>query len=153
MKYLKSALLVLTVCLFGFTACKKDNDDSSAESSMSAKVSGAAKTTITPPTAVYYSSAKAVQISGQFTSTTGISIMIDEPKVGTYDVSEDQVMAMYLPTNAAGVGYMGNSGTVKITEWSESRVKGTFEFTGEALLSDETITISEGKFDVKVTKM
>ncbi len=145
---------MLFVFALAISSCKKDKgDDASSDPSFSAKVAGTTKTSMNAPVAMHYASEKTLQIMGQFSGGSGISIMVQEPKVGTFNVGSDEVMVSYLANTSTSGNYMGVSGNVKITEWSSSRVKGTFEFTGEVLGGGPTMVISEGKFDAKVSSM
>ena len=153
MKQLKLALLMLTICALALGSCKKDKEET-GNSSFSAKIDGATKTSITAPTATLYSSENSIQIVGQFSTTSGISIMIENPRVATFDVNSDDVMIDYMATNDYSSTYSGVTGNVKVTSYTADRITGTFEFVGELNAnSGNKKTISEGKFDAKIIKM
>ncbi|WCT11363.1 DUF6252 family protein [Mucilaginibacter jinjuensis] len=156
MKQLKVALLlaVLSITLF---SCKKDSkDDSQPDSSkpsMSFKLNGTLEQTSIAPVAQWYTSSGAnntLQVLGQVSTTEGIGLGLENPKVGTYDVVKDNLIVAYTSKTDT---YQATSGSITITAFSGSFVTGTFQFTGTNFSNSKTVTITEGKFTSSVSKL
>jgi hypothetical protein len=87
---------------------------------------------------------------------SSISFNLDDPVVGTFDLTDAGAEHDALYGTADETGYHADrtegSGTVTITDLSDERVKGTFEFTGVGydINDDPTGTqarINDGAFD------
>ena len=97
---------------------------------------------------------------GSYSGSSGAGLSITAPGAeGTYTVSSSQsdVFASFAPT-ADGIVYDtgsdGGSGTVVISDISETRVEGTFSFVMEGfdentdMYTGETLSVTSGEFDV-----
>jgi len=153
MKQIKSTLLILTLCVFVFSSCKKSSKDSpSSDISISLKFNGTAKSSATP-IASYYPGEKTLQIAGSFNGKEALSLMIENIKVGTFNLPSDDVLATYT-TNISDFSttYFGSTGSVTITSFTDSAVSGTFQFSGTNT-SNAAGTVTEGKFNAKIIKV
>lgn len=153
-------ILFLLVFSMAFVACKKDDDKTPdqtqlAGGSMSAKVEGQEfKATLSVQATVsgtVFSFAGTANASAS--SVRQINIAITDYKgVGTYGFTNPGNVATWTEGLTADKMFIANfilgSGQVVVTEVANGRAKGTFEFTGSN--GEQTKTITEGKFDVKI---
>ncbi|WP_423147161.1 DUF6252 family protein [Rubrolithibacter danxiaensis] len=153
MRKIKLAFLMFTLCLFVFSSCKKDKETSKAEAGMSVKIDGTLKASNAPAAATIYQSENTIQIIGRFSSSEGISIMLNEVKTGEFDVATDAALVAYMEGTDPDQGFLGETGTVKITSLTDEMVKGTFEFTAKRALGEDVRVITEGTFEAKVIKL
>ena len=157
MKKITSALLLLTVIFI--SACKKDKPEEVQGASVSFKVNGTLKQASgdTKVTAFYYSSEKTIQLLGNLDNNQGISFAIQNYNgVGDYDVASNDVLAAYVTNLDGGLSgsQIGSTGSIKVTTATDKVVKGTFQFVVLDPLTDVLVsTISEGKFEAKITSM
>ncbi|MEP6612338.1 MAG: hypothetical protein ABJA76_10650, partial [Mucilaginibacter sp.] len=93
MKKFLPALLLLIICAVALNSCKKSSTTPSNAISISLKINGTAKSTATPVTD-YIVSQQTLQIMGAF-GTEGLSIMIQNVKVGTFDAAKDEAIMTY----------------------------------------------------------
>ncbi len=153
---MKSVKLTFFLSLLGLTlmvaSCKKDSKNPQTSTSgytLTYKINGTAKTT-TIPVAAYYKSQATLQITGG-QGTEGISLAIENPKVGTFDVATDNIIAQYvLDSNNPITACLGTSGTVVITTFNDTTVAGTFQFSGVDG-NNKTDQITAGSFNLKIT--
>lgn len=63
-------------------------------------------------------------------------------------------IGIYAPNYAySDTRYNSESGNITITKFTDSKINGTFEFTGIDSLSNKKSTITEGKFDTYVNNL
>ena len=146
---IRTVLAVLLIGVLAFSSCKKSSSTPTSSTGISFKFDGASKSTATV-VADYIKSENTLQISGSLSAASGVSLAIQNPKVGTFDVASGDAVAAYIAaaTNNNST-YIGTTGSVTITEFSGTAVSGTFQFTG-ATQSGLTGTITEGKFQAKL---
>jgi len=160
-------LSVLTLCFLSIslvlTSCRKDDDGgggSSSGYSLTAKVDGNAYKSYVDPTGVIGSGTLTIQSS----DTGGNSIQIQIPNYtgkGTYnsggnDITKGYINYMKMVSIGSVTTYTSvkGSGTVEITEASDTQVKGTFKATAvkNESGSTEKVEITEGTFTAKIQK-
>lgn len=164
----KLIYLVLGLSLVVF-ACSKDDDGgnggSAAEGTVTAKIDGNSFTSMEMTTSaqdVNSGGVKVLRIQGSNTDGETIALMVsgfDGP--GTYDIGGGSNIfsnASYVipnisnPTNSKT--YVAPfddtvAGEVKISEKTDTKVKGTFHFTAEDQESDVQKEVTDGSFNVK----
>lgn len=122
---------------------------------LTCKVDGASKTAALTVATYYVTGGDYMQISGQLGalgSTEGVSIMIQTPAVGTFDIAVNNTLFIYTLTSTDA--YMGaTTGSVTISAFTSDTITGTFSFTGVSLTTSATKTISSGTFSMKYTKL
>jgi hypothetical protein len=158
-------LMLLAFLLFaGCDTAGSDSDDLDCESrtgnSMAARVNGEALCTDLGNALLFDIGEPQLSILGLFadglTSTTGASINFNlkNPGVGTHPLRDagfgaDDESVFYVVDAGADEG----SGTVTIIEFSDTRVKGSFEFTAVGIdaitdeLNGEEVRVTDGVFD------
>lgn len=152
MKTIKLSLLAVVFCTLVLGSCKKSSNPSPAAAvSMSMKFNGTAKSTSTV-VASYYSSENTLQVIGSFNNTDAISLMIQNVKTGTFTLPSNDIIASYSQGSEFATTYLGDTGSITITSFTDTQVTGTFQFTGTTT-SNATGIISEGKFSAKVVKI
>ncbi|PWI31148.1 hypothetical protein DI383_00290 [Flavobacteriaceae bacterium LYZ1037] len=172
MKTLKHVtLLLMCVSLITFSSCSKDDDGGDGGGDQ-----GAASGTITAQ--INGDSFTSLEMTSFASSTTGggqttlilqgntqsqaINMIINGyDGVGTYELSDSNVFisASYMepnvsnPTNSqtwsAPYQDSGIVGEIKISEETDTHVKGTFHFTGKNSNDNSTKSITEGAFNLK----
>jgi len=121
-----------------------------AAASLKFKFNGTAQTA-SLVVATYYKSQGTVQIVGQVgNQTQGLNLMINNIKIGTFDVAGNDVIASYSTATDLDHTYTGATGNVVVTTFTSSTIAGTFTFTGTNG-SNQTGTITEGTFSAKLT--
>ncbi|ASU35494.1 DUF6252 family protein [Mucilaginibacter xinganensis] len=144
---LKSILLLTVFLALVAASCKKSNTNPQNSVGISLKLNGVAKTS-SVVLADYIKSESTLQVMGKF-GNSGVSLMINNIKTGTFDVANGDVIATYSNTTNFDDTYIGLSGKVVITSFTSDMVSGTFDFTGNTPDS-RTGTITEGKFTAKL---
>ena len=73
------------------------------------------------------------------------------PAVGKYDINNNDVGtgSFFQSAKLYNTAFPGGSGKLEITEKTNDRVKGTFNFVGTTTTSEQK-TITEGSFDVSI---
>lgn len=96
----------------------------------------------------------AVVIFGVQTGGNGITIKLKDSKVGKYDLADDFTANHATYTSIGEIFTTENKGdgTVEITSSTATNLKGKFSFKGTGFDGSKTVTVSEGNFDVPVTK-
>jgi hypothetical protein len=150
MKLIKPLLLMLIVCAFAFSACKKSSTPKPAATGMSLKFNGTAENA-TVVVAVYDQSQGVLQVTGTLGTTAALSIAVTNAKVGSFDIASGAASTIYATGPSLQTSYIGSTGTVVITALSSTSVSGTFQFTGIDL-SNVTATITSGQFQAAVTQ-
>jgi hypothetical protein len=149
MKKFLPALLLLIICAVALNSCKKNSTTPSNAISISLKINGTAKSTSTPVTD-YIVSQQTLQIMGAF-GTEGLSIMIQNVKVGTFDAAKDEAIMTYSTKPDFQYTYIASTGKVTITSLTDTMVAGTFQFSGTDT-NGHVGTVTEGKFNCKLYK-
>ncbi|MEQ9298836.1 MAG: DUF6252 family protein [Cyclobacteriaceae bacterium] len=72
---------------------------------------------------------------------TAFAITINSDQTGTYDLAN---FATYV--NPSRTVFTATSGTMTITEFSESSISGTFNFSASNLAGEGSVEITQGKF-------
>lgn len=159
MKTLRFLLFALMAVSVSLSSCKKDDDDNpnpennNTNGTMTAKVDGvdfdatlAVQATLDQGVFVVAGNngnAQQIQITLNNISSSGtyqIGGSMTNPNMGLY---VDGPSAAESYTTIVGVG----SGTVEITELTDTSAKGTFSFTARNTAGDEK-SVTEGAFDV-----
>ena len=122
---------------------------------LTCKVDGVSKTAALTTATYYVTGGNSIQISGQMGalgSSEGVSIMIQNPAVGTFDVATNNTIFTYA-VSATNYYVATSTGTVTITAFTSSTVTGTFSFTGDSFSGTGTKLITNGTFSMPYTKM
>jgi len=172
MKTLKHlTLLLMCLSLITLSSCSKDDDggdgggdQGAASGTITAKINGASFTSLEMT-----SFASTVTGGGQTTLTMqgntqsqAINMIINGyDGVGTYEISDNNVfiIASYIEPNVSNPANSqtwsapfqdsGVIGEIKISEESDSTIKGTFNFTCKNSQDDSTKNITEGSFNLQ----
>src|SRR6476661_1190657 len=97
MKKVYITLVLLCVLSLAFKSFTKVADPSSETTSfMTAKMGSIIKVSTGPVIATMYESENNIQISGQFGSNEGISLMTHEIRLGEFNVTTDALITTYL---------------------------------------------------------
>ncbi|SHI88215.1 hypothetical protein SAMN05444280_10798 [Tangfeifania diversioriginum] len=160
-----SASLMLIFGLLVLSGCSKNDselENSPCESRtgniMSAKVNGDQICTDLGSALLIKTNATQLTIVGLFSNANpaaSITLNILNPETGTFEIADGQY-GVDDGENIYIVGEEVGAGTVSITELSESRVKGTFEFTATGIDTStdnpngEQIEVSSGTFDFAI---
>lgn len=168
----KTILVLLAVVAISFTSCKKDDDGGDGGGNggaglVSAKVNGTTFTSLEITSfaiVVSQSGFSSLAVQGNDASGKAISLQLSGYEgVGTYEISDSNVFSLVSygeidvnnPTNGetwfAPYENSGVVGEVKVSEQTDTRVKGTFQFMAKNQNGDQSIrNITEGTFDVKI---
>lgn len=107
--------------------------------------------------AFYFRKEKFFQLLANMGSDNiSLTIMQNFKGAGTYTAEAEEVLFTYSTTNDQNsIDYLGTSGTIKITFFSETRIKGEFQCLLEVPFSAPLLkkTITVGTFDCKVTSL
>ncbi|RSK39078.1 DUF6252 family protein [Mangrovimonas spongiae] len=170
MRILKNVMLLLTVVTFvTFTACSSDDDGGdpgsvgAASGTISAKIDGSNFTSLEMTSFANKASGggqTTLVLQGN-TQDQAINMTINGYEgEGTYELSDSNVfiIASYIepdisnPANtqtwSAPYQDSGVAGEIKISEETDSKVKGTFSFTAKNSNDGSTKVISEGSFNL-----
>ncbi len=172
MKRFRKILLALFVCS-AIVACKSDDDggpdNNGGEGSFTAKVNNDSFTGITGTVVAQLSGSgpgQTLAVSGGTNDSENLQVVIigfDGPgtyplnftNIGTYsylpDPSNPDPTTVVVYTTVGNA--QGNNGELNVSSFDGDNVQGTFSFTGFNLddISD-TVSITEGTFDIKVTQ-
>ena len=159
--------MLMLLCLMLFAGCNtadSQSEDLDCENrtgnSMAANVNGEALCTDLGTALLFDIDEPQLSVLGIFsdglTAATGASINfnVDNPGVGTHTLTDagfaaDDESVYYVVNVSAGEG----NGTVTITELTDSRVKGSFEFTAVGIdagtdeLNGEEVRVTDGLFN------
>ncbi|PTQ96841.1 hypothetical protein C8P68_104333 [Mucilaginibacter yixingensis] len=135
------------------TACKKSNNDLAASAvSLKFKFNGSAQAANTV-IATYYKSQGTVQIMGSMANSTQVlNLMVNNVKVGTFDVATGDAIASYSIGADLDHSYLGTTGKIVITKFTTEAVGGTFQFSSVAGVGLAG-TFTEGTFLAKLITM
>ncbi|HLO54586.1 MAG TPA: DUF6252 family protein [Saprospiraceae bacterium] len=155
----KLSILIFTSVLL-FSSCVKDDESSSDNSSSSifqCKIDGT-DYKITGDNNAYAkqtgSDLFVIYGSEDATKANFRNIYISLPKVpsvGKYDINTNDIGSgsFFQSAKLYNSAFPGGSGKLEITEKTETRVKGTFNFIGTTTTSEQK-NITEGSFDVAI---
>jgi len=165
----KSILVLMAVVAVSLTSCKKDDDGggggSAGAGTISAKVGGSNFTSMEAASRATQSGAggtTTIILQGSDASGKGIFITMNNfDGVGTYEFTDSNVflVATYVETNISNpqnsqtwtAPYQGSGviGQVKISEKTDTKIKGTFNFTGKNVNGDNSLkNITDGSFNL-----
>ena len=168
-------LFVMIGSLLTFTSCSKSDDDGGAagvagEGTIAATIGGIAFTSLEIATTATLTSTPTgdwLRIQGNDSDGNTIVLTVNPfDGIGTYSVSDASVFttAIYTkidvdinnPTNSTSTNWVApyeNSGVVgeiKISEITDTKVVGTFSFTGKNDNGSDTKEIASGSFNVGI---
>lgn len=144
MRLYKSYLLVFALCFLALYGCKKSSSSPAVNASVAFQVDGVAKSTNTITTTNTQSPAK-LQVLATFSTGEKLYFTINNPKVGTFDVSSGAATITYAIDTTALHIYNGATGSVVLNTYTSSSASGTFQFTGRNVTAAAT-QITEGTF-------
>ncbi len=171
MKTLKKSILVLMAVLaVSLTSCKKDDDGGgggggAGEGQVVAKVNGSSFSSLEMASTASITTAggqTTVTMQGSDVNGKGIYLIInafDGP--GTYELNDNNVfvVATYVEANVqnpmesqtwtAPYENSGAIGEIKVSERTDERIKGTFNFKAKNTEDNSIKTITEGSFNLK----
>ncbi|WP_432411703.1 DUF6252 family protein [Rasiella sp. SM2506] len=166
MKILKNVLLVFLMSL-AIMSCKKDDDGGDdpqgGEGTLTAKVNGSNFSSLEIATTANQSGGGTnvtVTIQGSDADGKGIFLIINAfDGVGTYEITDENVFitANYIEANVSNPANSqtwnapytdsGVVGEIKISETTDTTIKGTFNFNAKNVNGDQSIkNITEGSF-------
>jgi hypothetical protein len=152
MKLFKSSALILAFLILTLSACKKNSSENpSTAPGISLKFNGTLKSSKTIVASIY-TNENSMQVIGTINGTEALSLMIQNIKVGTFNVATDAVVASYSTSPDFANTYLGSEGSVTITSLTDNNVSGTFQFTGTNS-SNAVAAITEGTFTAKLIKV
>jgi len=155
----KFLILIFTSALL-FSSCAKDEESSSDNTSASffqCKIDGT-DYKITGDNNAYAkqtgSDLFVIYGSEDATKANFRNVYISLPKVpsvGKYDINTNDIGSgsFFQSAKLYNSAFPGGSGTLEITEKTETRVKGTFNFVGTTTTSEQK-NITDGSFDVAI---
>ena len=162
----KTILLLMAVIAVSLTSCKKDDDGggggSAASGTLAAKVDGSSFNSMEMTSFATLTSGTLI-LQGSNASGKAISIIINHyDGIGTYEFSDSNVFVVgtYVETNindpmnsqtwTAPYDNSGVVGEVKISEKTDTNVKGTFHFTAKNSNGDQSLkSITDGSFNLE----
>lgn len=162
MKNFKSLMLFFILLVIGTTSCQKPIEfvegsgpgstyKTAATIFMSAKVNGVLVECETVA-GLQDVSNLILQLNGVKSSETFLLAFNGLKGVGTYNAADFNSFATYLNgTDALTNNFLADSGTIKITEFTGTTIKGTFDFKASNG-NGEQKTITEGKFSSIVVR-
>lgn len=143
----KNLLLIVTALVISglvYSGCKKDDNDEDP-SSMTAIIDGSSWT----------ATSFAFNLSGNNTSVVGwkdteyLSLtLVNITTSGTYDVSTANPSTGAYSDDGQVTFYISRQGHVIVTENSDLRIKGSFEFYAVKTGTSDTILVDNGVFNV-----
>lgn len=154
-------LFLLTICVVALIGCDSNSPESSADC---AGASGNVLTALVDGRLFCASSVTDAPIAPgyhQLAGTMGrefLHVLIPLQE-GTFALSEGTgIGGSYLPDTEGSTTYLstGESGTIRIDELTNSRVKGTFAFVAQGVHQETTepvggrVHVTEGRFDMVV---
>lgn len=155
--------VLLCCCILIFNSCKKSTTNPADTPGISFKVDGNAET-MTAFQATNYTSVVVPQITivGTFQTET-LSLVIRNPKVGTFSVTDNIVMSystditddsFYFGGSAGASSSFSPTGSITITSLSTTSVAGTFQFNciNKLNATPSVKNITEGKFKCDVVQ-
>ncbi|SRR5690606_18336182 len=167
MKTMKKLLMMSLLCL-AFIACSKDDDGgggggSVAEGTIKAKVDGTAFTSnsqFTIGNKVNAGGTTTVTLQGSDNSGNAIVMIISGfEDAGTYNIGGGaNVFTNASYTQGGADSWQAPfddtvAGEIKVSEVSDTNIKGTFEFTAKNSDDDSTKKITEGVFNIKLAQI
>lgn len=154
MKALKLLTVIVLISSIAFTSCKKSDDDSAdpstGNSTMSLKYGGTSWNATLNVQGI--KSGNTIVVTGTDSNTKQAQVQLtDVNKPGTYEVNAGNTLRWTESTNPTD-SFMANgmfgSGSITVTEISDTKIVGTFNFTGFSA-GGTTRIITDGKFSVE----
>jgi hypothetical protein len=149
MKRINNVIILLSMCTLLFSACEKSKDDKALVAitgeTLTMKLDGSSKTGITN-LAAYSNVGKVLLINGMVTTTENVSLTLEAPKAGTFTVGTGLTDIIYTVGNNY---YEAEKGSIIITSFSTTAVKGTFSGTLSSLGGTKKV-VTDGAFNLKV---
>jgi len=158
--------LFIVLLIFSLASCSKDsssnpsnNNNQASSHKITATITGAITKSFNCTTASYVvvsiNGATQTSISGyDGNQTNGYYITMNfvdlEMKPQTIDVqsSTSSVIQVIKYTNSTPEQFMALAGTITLTEYTASEIKGTFEFSGKSLTLGTDFQVTDGTFDI-----
>ena len=165
----KTILVLMAIVAISLTSCKKDDDGggggSAGSGTVVAKVGGSNFKSLEVASTASQSSgggSTTITLQGSDANGKGIFIIINNyDGTGTYEFSDSNVFvtATYVEANvnnpqnsqtwSAPYQDSGIVGEVKISEKTDTKIKGTFNFMAKNVNGDQSIkNITDGSFDL-----
>ena len=153
MKALKLLTVFVLIASISFVSCKKDEDDSAnpstGNSTMSLKYDGTSWNATLDVQAI--KSGNTIVVTGTDSNSKQAQVQLtDVTTTGTYEVNVGNTLRWTestSPTDSFIANGMLGSGTITVSELSDTKIVGTFSFTGFS--TGGTRTITDGKFSVE----
>lgn len=172
MKNLKQFMvIVMTIMMVSLASCSKDDDGggggSAGEGTITATVNGTTVTTLEITSAantVTGGGQTTLTLQGNTASQSFNMIIFGYDGVGTYELSDSNVFisASYTEVNIndplnsqmwnAPFQDSGVVGEIKISEFADGKVKGTFNFNAKNVDDGSMKNITDGSFNLNVTE-
>jgi len=166
----KTFLVVLALVAVNFTSCKKDDDGggggSAAQGTVVAKVGGSSFESLEMTSAASETNAggsTTITLQGSDTNGRAIFMIINQyDGPGTYEFSDSNVFvnATYVETNisnpmdsqtwSAPYQNSGVVGEVKVSEKTDTNIKGTFHFKAKNMNDGSIKDITDGSFNLNL---
>lgn len=168
MKTMYKTICMVLVAAAVLTGCSKDDDGGSggtaAAGTVKAKVDGANFTSMEVTSAASETTvagSTTITLQGSSTDGNAISIIINGfDGIGTYEISDSNVFvnATYLEANindpmnsqtwSAPFQDSGVTGEIKVSEKTDTGIKGTFNFTAKNANDNSMKEITDGSFNL-----
>jgi len=165
---MKKLIVLFSIMLLALTGCSKNNDPVGPGPEIIDPIQGRVTAAIngTPFTADISAIAAEQNVYGKISITpggsgnfqgelSGIAINVFEPKVGTFAMGGDDDFAVggvILGDKSYSTYYGGSSGSVTITHYSDDQIIGTFEYIAYIVDTEESVTVTNGQFDLKISR-
>ena len=137
-------LITLAISVLVYSGCKKD-ENGEEPSTMTATIDDVS----------WSATSFAFNLSGNNTSVVGwkdneyLSItLVNATTTGNYDVSVANPSTGAYSNDGQATFYVSRQGYVNVTEYSDLRIKGTFEFLAVKTGAQDTILVDNGLFDI-----
>lgn len=154
---MKNSLIFMTLALLFACSCKKSNPEPDApndiENNMLKVVRNGALLQADFVSGVFIDSTSTLTIMAFFDEQATVSMGMTIPRtVGTYtfvDPDSGIPTAFFMEQSNEDNTFISISGTLVISSYNAAtkRIKGTFNFVGQSLHSENTINLTDGMFD------
>ncbi len=154
MKALKLLTVIVLISSIAFVSCKKENDDSGDPSTgngtMSLVYGGTSWTATLDVQGI--KTGNTIVVTGTDSNSKQAQVQLtDVTKIGTYGVNAGNTLRWTestSPTDSFMANAMFGSGTITVSELTDTKIVGTFSFTGFSA-GGTTRVITDGKFNVE----
>ncbi len=158
MKTVKFLAVILLIASFAFTSCKKSEDDevdppSTGSSTMSLKYGGTTWNATLDVQGI--KSGNTIVLTGTDSNSKQAQVQLSNiSSTGTYNVTSASGHTLRWtestsPTDTFLANGMLGSGSITVTEISDTKIVGTFQFNGFSA-GGTTRTITDGKFNIEL---